>query len=268
MKASKPGSPNRATRLAPRVAALLAAAGLACAATMPLPPELKDAEVLAQTGRTRIVLMGKVKPPSLKPYAIADLKAGSGSQAMSAGAVAFASAIGFQWGRVEGGISFHLEKEGAEAAAPVAAQCVWGLATTSGGFSVGKYGSEFKVPTGSSLVCEFLPSPGAEPWKLLLWTGAPTNLFTLEFPSGGVLARGDVRYEADSTNVIEGVGLRSPNMTGTVFRRDGHAVAAVDRMLPGKVLAAPSLPADERSLFVAVGAAIFVYDTQTQSHMH
>jgi hypothetical protein len=249
-------------------AALLAASGFACATTMPLPPELKDAEVLAQTGRTRVILMNKVKPPSLKPYVIKDLQTGSGSQALSASAAAFASAIGFQWGKVDGGISFHLEKEGAEAATPIAAQCVWGLATTSGGFSVGKYGSEFKVPTGSSLDCEFLPSPGAEPWRLLLWTGAPSNVFTLEFPSGGVLARGDIRYEAESTNVIEGVGLRSPNMTGTVFRSGGQAVAAVDRMLPGKVLAAPSLPADERSLFVAVGAAIFVYDTQTQSHMH
>jgi hypothetical protein len=249
-------------------AALLAAAALAWATTMPLPPELKDAEVLAQTGRTRVVLMGKVKPPSLKPYAIKDLQTGSGSHALSATAVAFASAIGFQWGQVEGGISFHLEKEGPEAATPIGAQCVWGLATTSGGFSVGKYGSEFKVPTGSSLVCEFLPSPGADPWELLLWTGAPTNLFTLDFPSGGVLARGDVRYEADSTNVIEGVGLRAPYMTGTIFRRDGHAVAAIDRMLPGRVLAAPSLPTEERPLFVAVGAAIFVYDTQTQPHMH
>ncbi|MGE5413194.1 MAG: hypothetical protein ACM3NW_03395 [Syntrophomonadaceae bacterium] len=247
---------------------LFAAAGLACATTIPLPPELKDAEVIVTTGRTRTIIMGKVKPPSMKPYVLQDLQTGSGSKALSQGATVFGSAIGFEWGHVDGGLSFRLEKEGPERAALANVTCVWGLATTSGGFSAGNYGAEFKIPSGSSLVCEFLPTGIEEPWKLLLWTGAPSNPIVPDFPSGGVLARGDVRYAASSTNVIEPVGIHAPYMTGTIFTRDGQAVAAIERMLPSRVLVQSSLQPEERTLFVAIGAAIFVYDTQTAPHQH
>jgi hypothetical protein len=184
------------------------------------------------------------------------------------GAVAFGSPIGFEWRRVEGGLSFRLEKEGAEATTLSTVTCVWGLATTSGGFSRGDFGTEFRIPSGSSLVCDFIQAPDAEPWRLLLWTGAPSNPIVPEFPSGGVLRRGDVRYDAVSTNVVEPVGIRAAYMTGTLFSRDGHAVAAVERLLPGRVLVQPSGSPEEQSLFVAVGAAIFVYDTQTLAQVH
>ncbi len=82
-----------------------------------------------------------------------------------------------------------------------------------------------------------------------------------------MLARGDVRYAAVSTNVIEPAGIHAPYMTGTLFTRDDQAIAAVERLLPGRVLAQPSLSPEDQSLFVAVGAAIFVYDTQTQAQM-
>ena len=235
---------------------------------MPLPPELKDAEVVASTGHTRSIVMGKVSAPSLKPYVVKDLQTGSGSHALSAGAVAFGSPIGFQWREVEGGLSFRIANLNADETTLAIAQCVWGLATIAGSFAVGDFGASFRVPKGSNLVCEFRTAPDTEPWKLLLWTGAPSNLINPEFPSGGVLARGDVRYEAVSTNAVAGTGLRAAYMTGTVFRRDGMAVVAIDRSLPSRVLAQPSLSPDERSLFVTLGAAIFVYDTQTQGQMH
>jgi hypothetical protein len=248
---------------------LLAAAGLGRATAIPLPPELKDAEVIATTGRTRVIVMGKVKPPSLKPYVLKDLQTGSGSKALSHAANVFAGAIGFEWGHVDGGLSFRLEKQGSEPATLGKVTCVWGLATTSGGFSAGKYGAEFKIPTGSSLFCEFLPTADIEePWKLLLWTGAPSNPIVPDFPSGGALARGEVRYAASSTNVIEPAGIHAPYMTGTIFSRDDQPVAAIERMLPGRVLVQPSLQPEERTLFVAMGAAIFVYDTQTAPHQH
>ncbi|HTO88465.1 MAG TPA: hypothetical protein VMR54_13175 [Thermoanaerobaculia bacterium] len=248
---------------------LLAAASLACATTIPLPPELKDAEVIATTGRTRTIVMGKVKPPSMKPYVLQDLQTGSGSKALSHGAIVFGTAIGYEWRHVDGGFSFRLEKEGSEPGTLGNVTCVWGLATTSGGFSAGMYGAEFKIPSGSSLFCEFLPTMGiGEPWKLLLWTGAPSNPIVPDFPSGGVLARGDVRYAASSTNVIEPAGIHAPYMTGTIFTRDDRAVAAIERMLPSRVLVQPSLQPEERTLFVAMGAAIFVYDTQTAPYQH
>jgi hypothetical protein len=248
---------------------LLAMAGFACATTIPLPPELKDAEVIATTGRTRTIVMGKVKPPSMKPYVLRDLQTGSGSKALSQTATVFGATIGFEWWHVDGGLSFRLEKEGSEPGALGNVTCVWGLATTSGGFSADKFGAEFKIPSGSSLMCEFLPTMGTEePWKLLLWTGAPSNPIVPDFPSGGVLARGDVRYAASSTNVIEPVGIHAPYMTGTIFTRDGQAVAAIERTLPGRVLAQSSLQSEEKTLFVAIGAAIFIYDTQTAPHQH
>lgn len=250
------------------VTLVLAVASLGCALTMPLPPELKNAPTIATTGRSRMVIMGKVKPISFKPYVLKDLETGSGSHAISAGAVAFGSAIGFEWRRVEGGLSFRLEKESTEPTTLSIVSCVWGLATTSGGFSRGAYGTEFRMPSGSSLVCELTQSPGAEPWRLLLWTGAPSNPIVPEFPSGGVLQQRDVRYAAESTNVVEPMGIHAQFMTGTLFLREGQAVAAVDRNVPGRVLAQPSLSPEEQSLFVAVGAAIFVYDTQTWSLTH
>lgn len=267
-------NPQQLTGLKPRSRARLAAvalplaAALGCTASMPLPPELQKAPAVVTTGRSRSVVLGKVKPPSIKPYLMKDLETGSGSHAMTAGAVTFGSTIGFEWQKVEGGLSFRLVKEGADETTLRLVQCVWGLATTSGGFARGAYGADFRIPSGSTLVCEVIEAPDAEPWKLLLWTGAPSNLIVPDFPSGGVLSRGDVRYEAASTNVIEPPGIHAQYMTGTLFTRDGQAVAAVERLLPGRVLIEPSVPLADQTLFVAVGAAIFVYDTQTFAQVH
>ena len=250
------------------VAALLAVACLGCGTMMPLPPELEGAEVVASTGHARSIVMGKVSAPSLKPYVMKDLKTGSGSRALSAGAVAFGSPIGFEWREVGGGLSFGLAKADAGETTLGSAECVWGLATIAGSFAIGNYGGAFRMPKGSTLVCDFLVPPESEPWRLLLWTGPPSNVINPEFPSGGVLARGDERYEAVSTNAVGSSGIRSAYMTGTVFRLDGRSVVAIDRWLPSRVLVQPSLSPDDRNLFVAVGAAIFVYDTQTQAEMH
>ena len=246
----------------------LAAAGVGCTTTMPLPPELQDAQVIATTGRSRAIILGKLKISMKPPFVLQDLKTGSATKAFWHWPPISEMGVDFEWQNVVGGFSFRLEKEGTEPATLGNVACVWGLATTSGGFSVAEFGLEFKVPSGSSLMCEFFPAPGVEPWRLLLWTGKPSNWVVPNFPSGGVLFRQDARYGATSTNVIEPPGIHAQYMTGTVFTRDGRPVAAIERLVPGRVLVQASLPPEDRTLLVAMGAAIFVYDALTLPFSH
>jgi len=253
----------------PALSALLLGGCLGCAATMPLPPELKRDPVVVKTGSTMIV-MNKIKPFRIEPYRLKDLVTGapnSEGMSLSIGMSHYMSSIGFTWEktRSQGAFSFRLEKEGSEAILR-SAVCQWGVATTSGALSLKTSGVEVRVADASLLVCEFAETPGAEPWRLQLWTGPPSNLLVPKFPSGGALFRGDVQYDADSTNVIEPAGIRAQYPTGTLFMRDGQAVAAVERItIPGRILMQPSLAPEEQSLFVAVGAATFVYDLKTMA---
>jgi hypothetical protein len=64
------------------------------------------------------------------------------------------------------------------------------------------------------------------------------------------------------------LGMRAPMITGTVFWTEGRAVAAVERLLPGRIVMACSLPAAEESLFVAVGTALLVFDLESGAFPH
>ena len=80
--------------------------------------------------------------------------------------------------------------------------------------------------------------------------------------AGGGLVRGEVRYEAVSTNATKPsvLGLKPTTITGTFFKKEGRTVAAVERHPPGRILMACPIPASEQSLFVAVGAALIMRD--------
>jgi hypothetical protein len=81
---------------------------------------------------------------------------------------------------------------------------------------------------------------------------------------------GKARYEALSTNVMNPapLGMRAPMITGTVFWTGGRAVAAVERLLPGRILMACSVPAAGETLFVAVGTALLVQDLESGAFPH
>jgi len=251
------------------LAALLLGGCLGCATTIPLPPELKRDPIVVKSSSSRVIVMGRMKPFKIEPYRLMDLMTGTpSSQGMSfsVGMSHYMSSIGFAWekARSEGAFSFGLEKEGSEGTL-VRGVCQWGVATTSGALSFGSSGVEYHQRDATSIACEFADAPDAEPWRLLLWTGPPSNPVSPKIPSGGALLRGDVRYEANSTNVIESIAIGAPYLTGTLFLRDGQAVAAVERVLPGRIVMQPSLAPEEQSLFVAVGAALFVYDFQSHA---
>jgi len=248
-------------RVRPALAALLLGGCLGCAATMPLPPELTRDPVVVKISSSRVIVLNKLRPFRIDPYRLMDLVTpwpGGQERRFSVG-----GSLGFAWEKAQlrGTFSFRLEKEGSEAALH-GVVCEWRVEKTSGAFpGPGASSVSFRIPFPSFLVCEFTEAPDAEPWRLELWTGFPSNPFAPKFESRGALFCADVRYEADSTNVIESVGLRAQYMTGTLFTRDGQAVAAVERILPGRILIQPSVSPAEQSLFVAVGAAIFVYDS-------
>jgi len=258
--------PRSSLRARPALVPLLLGGCLGCAATMPLPPELQRDSVVVKNGSSGIRIAGRMKPIRIEPYRLVDLVTRSpGGEARSllpGGGASLAGLLGGAWEKAQwrGAFSFRLEKKGYEGPLETAA-CEWRVETTSGDFPA-PHGSSvsFRIPFPSFLACEFAAAPGAEPWRLELWTDFPSNPFAPKFKSGGALFHGDIRYEADSTNVIESAGIRAQYMTGTLFLRDGRAVAAVERIPMGRVLMQPSLAPEEQSLFVAVGAAIFVYD--------
>jgi hypothetical protein len=238
-------------------AALVAAAFIGCAGPrMPLPAELANGAVVVKAGAIR----SNFKPLSLKGYALKDLAFESGRTKPID--VSFAEAeMGFVWQapEVQGAFSFRLEKADGEPATLSQAVCNWGQAEITGGTQR----VEFRIPKGTAMVCEFVQGPGEEPWRLLLTTGLE-NAFSIRFRSGGRLFRGETQYETASTNVIEPIGLRVQYMTGTLFLKDGRPVAAVERVLPGRILTLPSATAEDQALFVAVGASIFLFDWETR----
>ena len=236
---------------------------------MPLPPEFaRDAVLVVKAGSARSSFFGKPRPIAIKPYAIRDLK--TGKETMDAGSSAtriahFRAVIGFHWQNVENGFSFRVTDEADPPAELGHVACDWGVSQTSAEAGHHRTGVQVKIPGPSTLVCDIVTVSGEDPWEFHLWTDRTTNIVIPEFPSGGALSRGDVRYETTSTNRLEPLGLKSPNMTGTVFLRNDLAVAAVERQLPGRILTLPSLDPAERSLFVLVGAAVFTFDFLSQS---
>jgi hypothetical protein len=229
--------------------------------SMPLPPELERDAFVVKAGSTRSSFLGKPRPIRLKPYAIRDLATGRRDRdAGSVGAAFPHAVIGFRWEDLQGGFSFRVTDERAAPAELGRVACDWGVAVTSTDVTGRRTGVEARIPGATTLVCEVVMGAGEEPWELHLWTDAPSSLVPPEFPSGGVLARGEVRYTTASTNVVEPAGQKTPRMTGTLFLRENRPVAAVERVLPGRILTLPSLDPAERSLFVAVGAAVLTYD--------
>ncbi|MBK9088813.1 MAG: hypothetical protein IPL90_07090 [Holophagales bacterium] len=237
---------------------------------MPLPPDL--------SGDVRIVKAGKIrigrKPPKLAPFVVKEFRLGprTGWSAVDVDAfdARFDATFGFHVERTSGSISFQLAREDLPDAPLVTARCAWGFAAMSMGLSRGSVGVEARVPQRSTTFCEFLDAPDGEPSVLFLEVGPPSNLFNPRFPSHGGLVRGKIRYEAISTNVMNPalLGMRAPMITGTVFWAGGRAVAAVERLLPGRVLIACSVPAAEESLFVAVGTALLVQDLESGAFPH
>ncbi len=236
-------------------AALLVGATLACASPrMPLPAELAQGAVVVKAGAVR----SNFKPLSLKGYSLRDLDFQSDWTRRID--VSFAEAsMGFAWQRSEfhGAFSFRLEKADGEPAMLSEAVCNWGQAEVRGGTRE----FEFRVPRGTAMVCEFVQAPGEEPWRLVLATGD----FSRRLRSAGRLFRGETHYETTSTNVIEPIGLRAQYTTGNVFLKDGRPVAAVERILPGRILTLPTATTEDQALFVAVGASVFLLDWEART---
>ena len=246
------------------LAALLLGGCLGCAATMPLPPELQRDSVVIKNGSSGIRIAGRMKPFRIEPYRVMDLVTpmpeGEARSLIPGGSLAESFGAGWEKAQSRGTFSFRLEKQGSEGTLATAV-CQWRFETTAGGFPA-PHGSSvsFRIPFPSFLLCELREAPDVEPWRLELWTGFPSNPLAPKFQSGGALFRGDVRYEADSTNVIESAGIRAQYITGTLFLQHGQAVAAVERIPMGRVLMQRSMAPEQQSLLVAAGAAIFVYD--------
>jgi hypothetical protein len=233
---------------------------------MPLPTDFaREALLVVKAGSMRSIAFGKPKPINIKPYAIQDLK--TGKQVMDAGSITLAhcrAAIGFHWLNLQDGFSFRVTGEGDPPAELGRVACDWAVSQTGAGGWFRRTGVDVKVPGPSNLVCEIVTAPGEEPWEFHLWTDRTTNVAIPDYPSGGALVRGAVRYATASTNVVEALGMKSPTMTGTLFLRDDRPVAAIERQLPGRILALPSLDPAERSLFVVVGAVLFTFDHVSQ----
>ena len=232
---------------------------------VPMPAELQGDVLIVKTGSIRI---GR-KPPSLKPYVVKGMKAGPVTGGSASQVPAWVSALTAQWAfrlnsvLVKQSFSFQLATESSPEEPIVGVRCAWGMAWTTGGLSVARTGFEMRIPQGDMVLCELSGGRDPEPWTLFLWVGPPTDpLVPQEFPSGGGLARGTVRFDATSTNAVNPslLGLKPAQMTGTFFTREGRAVAAVERLIPGRVLMPCSTPAAEQSLFAAVGAALFIRD--------
>jgi hypothetical protein len=229
-----------------------------------MPPELQGNAVIVKTGAIRI----SGKAPSIKPYVVKDLVYGFGAGTSTGfNLTAFSAAFGFQQLSMKSGFAFRLERDDGLSAAPVTVHCAWGAAMTTGNVDVRSFGVEMRVPRGSSTLCELFDEPDAEPWRLFLWVGPPSKLVPPEFPSGGGLVRGAVRYEAVSTNEIKPspLGLKPTMITGTFFKREGQTIAAVERLVPYRVLMQCSVPAAEQAAFVAIGAALFIRDGQAMA---
>jgi hypothetical protein len=236
-----------------------AARGFFSRPQVPMPPELQGRAVIVRTGAIRV----SGKAPTLKPYAVKDLSIGSlAGGSVSFGLAAFKAAFGFESVSATQSFSFRLLREDAHGTPPVEARCVWGAAMATGGAGRRSLGIEMRVPQGNATLCELFDAPDGEPWRLFLWVGPPSKLVPPEFPSGGGLVRGEVRYEATSINAIKPalLGLDSTLITGTFFTRDGRTVAAVERLVPSRILMQCSVPPAEQSIFVAIGAALSIRD--------
>jgi hypothetical protein len=252
---------------------------------MPLPPELQGDVVLVKTGSVRVF----GKPRSMKPYEVRELKISPLSRVSKGGEVPlnlsavvstflspfWAEALnmpapkGIQVESVEARqeFTFQLVKEGVGAALPVEVRCAWVAGATTASLPLKSVSVEKKVPAPNMMACELSDAPGSEPWRLMLWVGRPTGNFSMEFPSGGELVRGSVRYEATSTNATNpSLGVKGWHITGTLFTKEGRVAAAVERMGGVRVLTLCSLPPAEQALFVAVGAAVSLRDDEASKY--
>lgn len=242
---------------------------------VPMPPELQGDVALVKTEAVRISTHLSIsgpffkgpsstggKAPSLKPFSVKDLAINPKKEESSRFDLsAFNVQFGFQSVKVAQTFSFRLVNDDTPAAAPVTVRCAWGLASSTTSGSKGKWGIEMLIPQGNSMACELFDAPDVSPWRLFLWVGPPSELIPPEFPSGGGLVRGEVRYEAASTNAAP-LGLKSAMITATFFTKEGRAVAAVERLVPGRVVMPCSIPPAEQAIFVAIGAALYIRDGQ------
>jgi len=258
-----------------------------------MPPELQGDVILLRTQAIRVSTNLKVRGalvkgsssaggtvPSLRPFAVKEMKLGPITRSAAGGELPFnLSALFQQYGIQAVGlpapISLHFEKisarqeyafrlvnEEERAAPPLGVRCTWVAAATRTVLSGTPVGVEMKVPGPSLVLCELTDAKDPEPWRLSLWVGPPSRLVPPEFPSGGELTRGAVRYEATSTNAAP-LGLKSAMILATFFNKEGRAVAAVERnQVPGRVIMQCSTPPAEQPIFVAIGAALYIRDGQ------
>lgn len=239
-------------------------------ATDAIPPDL--------SGDVRIVKAGKIrigrKPPKLAPFVVKEFRLGprTGWSAVDVDAfdARFDATFGFHVEHASQSLSFQLAREDLPDAPVVTARCV-GLCDgveeplsrerrSRVACAAEKY-DLLRVPrrAGRRAVSS-LPRgrPAVEPLQPPL--SVPRRARAREGPLRGHL---DERHEP-----------RPPRDEGPDDHRHGlldrwpRAVAAVERLLPGRVLMACSVPAAEESLFVAVGTALLVQDFESGAFPH
>lgn len=233
---------------------------------IPLPPELQgEVRVLELKG----AWVGKKLPP-LRPWVMKDLRSGHTTAiGNGVGLSGFGATFGVASEHVERAFEFSLAREDAPAATGIPVRCEWegGSDSFGGGSGVG---AGMRYPRPNTILCEFFDAPEAEPWRLRLYVGRPSNPINPEFYGRGALARGETTYKATVTNetIPSVLGLRAPMVTGTFFWKEKRVVAAVERLVPGRIVLSCATSPEEQSLFVAVGAALLFRDLEAWSLEH
>lgn len=225
---------------------------------IPLPPDLQgEVRVLELQG----AWTGKKLPP-LAPWAMKDLRSGlTTAIGNGVGLSGFGTTFGAGSEHIERAFEFRLVREENPEAPGISVRCEWegGSDSFGGGMGVG-----MRYPRPNTILCEFFDAPEVEPWRLRLYVGRPSNPINPEFYGRGGLARGEVTYKATVTNetIPSVLGLRAPMITGTFFWKEKTVVAAVERLLPGRIVLSCATSPEEQSLFVAAGTALLFRDLQ------
>ena len=244
-----------------------------------MPPELQGDVALVKTEAIRISMHLSVsgpffkgpsstggKAPSLKPYAVKGHRVQP-----EEGGIESVRLLGVQrpvwipFGEDRAELLVPPREQGRPGGCSGGGPMRWGLASSTGSASTGKWGLEMRVPQGNSMAWEVRMRRTSTRGGFFFRVGPPSELIPPEFPSGGGgLIRGEVRYEATSTNAAP-LGLKSAMISATFFTKEGRAVAAVERLVPGRVLMQCSIPPAEQPIFVAIGAALYIRDGQASS---
>ena len=211
------------------------------------PPDLSGDVPIVKAGKVRI---GR-KPPKLAPFVVKEFRLGprTGWSTVDIDAfdARFDATFGFQVEHASQSVSFQLAREDLPDA-PVrdGPLCVGLCDGVEEPLSRERW-SRVACAAGKHDLLRISRSADGEPVVLFLEVGPADDLFNPRFPSHGGLVQGKLRYEAISTNVTKPalLGMMAPMITGTVFWTGGRAVAAVERLLPGRFLMACSVPAAE-----------------------